>query len=112
MWDKKSVYPKLETGFAFKPHMNDVYVETFNNQTFNQDGDESAIFKIKNYNQPNFIFQHLAVKEKVKKIEFNENRMRNGYITDTLTSSDIQEIFDISGKVIEIYKGVNYRANF
>ena len=24
MWDEKSVYPKIETGFAFKPPMNDV----------------------------------------------------------------------------------------
>ena len=47
MWDEKSVYPKIETGFAFKPHMNNVYVEAFNNQTFNQDGDESAILTIK-----------------------------------------------------------------
>ena len=30
MWDDESVYPKIETGFAFKPHMNDVYVEAFN----------------------------------------------------------------------------------
>ena len=45
-WDKKSVYSKIETGFAFKPNMNDVYVEAFGNQTFNQD-DESAILKIK-----------------------------------------------------------------
>ena len=43
MWDENSVYPKIETGFAFKPHMNKTYVEAFNNQTFNQDGDESAI---------------------------------------------------------------------
>ena len=35
MWDEKSVYAKIETGFAFKPDMNDVYVEAFNNQTFN-----------------------------------------------------------------------------
>ena len=27
MYDENSVYPKIETGFAFKPHMNDVYVE-------------------------------------------------------------------------------------
>ena len=47
MWDENSVYPKIETGVAFKPHMNNVYVETFNNQTFNQDGDESAILRIK-----------------------------------------------------------------
>ena len=44
IWDEKSVYLKIETGFAFKPHMNDVYVEAFNNQTFNQDGDKN--FKI------------------------------------------------------------------
>ena len=43
MWDENSVYRKIETGFAFKPDMNDIYVEVFNNQTFNQDGDESAI---------------------------------------------------------------------
>ena len=48
MWDENSVYPKIESGFAFKPHMNNnVYVEAFNNQTFNQDGVESAILKIK-----------------------------------------------------------------
>ena len=46
MWDKNSVYPEIETGFAFKPHMNKTYVEAFNNETFNQDGDESAILTI------------------------------------------------------------------
>ena len=110
MWDEKSVYPKIETGFAFKPDMNDVYVEAFNNQTFNQDGDESAILTIKYYNPPDLIFQHLPVKEKVKKREVN--RMRNGYINDTLTSIDICQIVQIGGKVIEIYEGVIYRENF
>ena len=38
--------------------------------------------------------------------------MRNGYIIDTLTSIDIQEIVKIGGKVIEIYGGVIYRENF
>ena len=38
--------------------------------------------------------------------------MRNGYIFDTLTSLDIQEIVKIGGKVIEIYEGVIYRENF
>ena len=38
--------------------------------------------------------------------------MRNGYITDTLTSVDIQEIVQIDGQVIEIYEGVIYRENF
>ena len=45
MWDEKSVYPKTESGLAFKPHMNDVYVDAFINQTFNQDGNASAILK-------------------------------------------------------------------
>ena len=110
MWDQNSVYPKIETGFAFKPHMNNVYVEAFNNQTFNQDGDESAILRIKYYNPRNLIFQHLPVKEKVKNVEVN--RMRNGYIIDTLTSVDICEIAKIGGKVIQIYEVVIYRVNF
>ena len=110
MWDENSVYPKIETGFAFKPHMNNVYVEVFNNQTFNQNGDESAILTIKYYNPPNLIYQHLPVKEKVKNIEVN--RMRNGYIIDTLTSVDICEIVKIGGRVIQIYEGVLYRENF
>ena len=110
MWDHNSVYPKIETGFAFKPHINNVYVEAFNNQTFNQDGDESAILRIKYYNPPNLIFQHLPVKEKVKNVEVN--RMRNGYIIDVLTSVDICEIVKLGGKVVEIYEGVLYRENF
>ena len=110
MWDENSVYPKIETGFAFKPHMNDVYIEAFNNQSFNEDGDESAILTIKYHNPPDLIFQHLPVKQKVKKIEVN--RMRNGYIVDTLTSVDIQEIVKIGGKVAEIYEVVIYRENF
>ena len=110
MWDEKTVYPKIETGFAFKPHMNNAYVEAFNNQIFNQDGDESAILTIKYYNPPNLIYQHLPVKEKVKNVEVN--RMRIGYIIDTLTSVDICEIVKIGGKVIEIYEGVIYRENF
>ena len=110
MWDANSVYPKIESGLSFAPHMNDVYVEAFNNQTFNEDGDESAILTIKYYNPSDIIFQHLPVKEKVKKIEID--RMRNGYIIDTLTSVDIQEIVKIGGRVIHIYEGVVYWEKF
>ena len=110
MWDEKSVYRKIETGFAFKPHMNDVYVEAFNNQSFNENGDESAILTIKYHNPPDLIFQHLPIREKVKKVEVN--RMRNGYIIDTLTSVVICEIVKIGGRVVEIYEGVIHRENF
>ena len=38
--------------------------------------------------------------------------MRNGYIIDTQTSVDIQEIIKIGGRVVEIYEGVVYKENF
>ena len=110
MWDENSVYSKIETGFAFKPHMNKTYVDAFNNQTFNQDGDESVILRIKYYNPRNLIIQHLPVKEKVKNVEVN--RMRNGFIIDTLTSVDICEIVKTGARVVQIYEGVIYRENF
>ena len=66
MWVANSVYPKLETGFAFKVHMDDLYTEALNDQTFNQDGNESAIIKLKIYTTPDLIIQHLPVKDKVK----------------------------------------------
>ena len=62
MWDEISVYPKLEPGFASKLHMNDNYVEAFKNQSFGQDGNESAVLETKYYNPPNLIFQHTAIK--------------------------------------------------
>ena len=38
--------------------------------------------------------------------------MRNGYITQILTSVDIQEIVKIGGRVIEFFEGLIYRENF
>ena len=110
MWDENSVYPKIETGFSFKPDLNKIYIAAFNKQLFNEDGDGTAILRIKYYNPPDLKFQHLPVTEEVKIIEVY--RMRNGYIIDTLTSVDICEIVKTGGKVIEIYKGVIYRENF
>ena len=107
MWDEKSVYPRIETGYSFTRDMNKILVHRFNNQNFTQG---SAFLKIKYYNPKNLIVQHLPIKEKEKKIEIN--RMRNGYIIDTLTSVDIQEIVKIGGEVVEIYQGVIYRENF
>ena len=106
MSDEKSIYPRIGTGYAFTPDMNDELVEKLNTHTFTQG---NAIIKIKYYNLKNLIVQHFPVKEREK----NEiNRMRNGYIIDTLTSVDIQEIVKIGEKVIEIYEGVIYRENF
>ena len=76
MFDENSLYPKRESGFAFKPFLKKVYAEAFNCQTFNQDGNESGILRIKYYNPPKLKFQHLPVEEKVKNIEIT--RMRIG----------------------------------
>ena len=107
MWDENSIYPRNATGYSYTRDMNDELVNKFNNQTSTQG---SAILKIKYYNPRNLIVQHIPIKEKEKKIEIN--RMRNGYLVDTLTSVDIQEIVKIGGKVIQIYEGVIYKENF
>ena len=75
MSDEKSNYPRIETGYAYTPDMNDELVEKFNHQTFTQG---SAILKIKYNNPINLIVEHNLIREKVKKMEIN--RMRNGYL--------------------------------
>ena len=107
MSDEKSIYRRIETGYAFTTNMNDELVEKLNTQTFTQG---SAIIKTKHYNPKSLIVQHIPVKERVKKIEIN--RMRNGYIVDVLTSVDIPEIVRIGCEVVEIYEGVVYRESF
>ena len=107
MWDKSSIKPKIQSRYAFTQDMNDELVKKFNNQTFTQG---SAILKIKYYNPKNLIVQHLPVREKEKNFEIN--RLRNGYITQFLTSVDIQEIVKNVGKVVQIYAGVIYREYF
>ena len=37
MWDKNSIYPKMETGYAFEEHMNIELIEKFNNQILIKD---------------------------------------------------------------------------
>ena len=107
MWDPKSIYPKIEAGYAHTNDMNNDLVEKFNNGNFSQG---SANLKIKFYNPKNLIVQHLPIKRKVNKVE--NNRMRNGYITQIMTSVVIQEIVKIGGKVFQIYTGVIYRENY
>ena len=47
MGDKNIIYPKLETGYAFTPDMNNELEEKINKQSFTQG---SAILTIKYYN--------------------------------------------------------------
>ena len=108
MWDNDSVYPKIETGYKFKLHLNVVLVNDFNIQTFNKD--DSTILKIKYYNPPSLVFQPIPIKVKVKNTEFN--KLRHGKIINTLTSIDIRETGQMGDKIIQIEEGVIYRENF
>ena len=92
MSDEKSIYPRIETSYAYTPDMNNEPVENFNSGNFTQG---SAIFEAK-FHPKHLIIQHLPNKEREKKMEMN--RMRIAYIVDTLTSVDIQEIVKIGGK--------------
>ena len=65
MSDEKTIYPKIERGYAFTPHMNDEIVEKINNQTFTQG---SAILKIRYYNPENSIVLHIPKKRKGKEL--------------------------------------------
>ena len=60
--------------------MNDEFVEKFNNGNFNQG---SGVSKLNYYNPKNLKVQHIPVKEKLSKVEFD--RLSNGYTIDTLT---------------------------
>ena len=73
MSDDMSIYPRIETRYAFTPDLNDEIVEKTNEGNFTQG---SAVSKIKHYNPKNLIVQHLPVKERVKKLKIN--LMRNG----------------------------------
>ena len=102
MYDEKSINPKIETGYAFTNDMNVKLVDDFNQKSFNT----SAILKIKYYNPPDILLQHVRIKEEVNKIEVN--RLRNGYIVATLTYVDSQQIVKTSGKFISKNEGVIY----
>ena len=66
IWDEKSIYLRIETGYAFTEVMNDELLENFNTGNFTQG---SAILRIKCYNPKNLIVQQLPVREKMIKLK-------------------------------------------
>ena len=107
--DKNRTRPKIETAYPFKKHMNDSICTLFNSGRWNE-LNRSAFLTVKYHNPHNLMFQHLPMKEKIEnsyknnRLEKN-NRMRNGFIIDTLTSVDIVEIGKYGGIILEIYEG-------
>src|SRR5438093_9557145 len=111
MADVNSEYPKAESARAFKPAEEKEFLCLFNAQQFRP---KTAILKVKYFNPPNLFLQHIAVKEKVQvgRKKYELSRFRNGYIIDTLTSVDIQEIVRAGGRIDRIYEGIVYEENY
>ena len=63
MWDENSLYPRIETGYAYTRDMNKTLVEKFKTGKFKLG---SAILRIKYYNAINLVVQHHPVKERKK----------------------------------------------
>ena len=107
--DKNSTWPKIETAYPFKKYMNDAVCTLFNSGRWNE-LNRSAFLTVKYHNPKNMIFQHLPIKEKIENPYKNNrleeiNRMRNGIIIDTLTSTDIVEIIKYGGIILEVFEG-------
>ena len=107
--DKNSTWPKIETSYPFKKHMNESICTLFNSGRWNE-LNRSAFLTVKYHNPENLIFQHLPIKEKIEKPYKNNrleeiNRMRNGIILDTLLSVDIVEIVKYGFVILEVFEG-------
>ena len=107
--DINSTWSKVETDNPFEKYMNESICSLFNTEKWNE-LNRCAFLTVKYYNPENLVFHHLPVKENIKNpyknIRKEEiNRMRNGIITDTLTSVDIVEIVEHGGIILEVLQG-------
>ena len=107
--DSHSIWPKIETAYAFENHMNDAVCSLFNGQRF-EELNLCCFLTVKYHNPENLIFQHLPARDRIRLPYKNNaymsvNRSRNGVIIATLTSIDIMEIVKIGGVILKVYEG-------
>ena len=93
MSEDKSISPKTEWGYASTKHRNDHLVNAFNHLRFTN---RSANLREKLYKRDDPIFQHIPVREKVGKLGVNS--LRNGKLTHTFNSVDIEECVKIANE--------------
>ena len=95
-----SKWPKIETATAIKKEDSARLCELFNNGDWKK-FNKSGFFDVKYYNPENIIFQHMSVKEQVFNAIENRweeaNRLRNGYVSQHLTSVNFEEIVRSAG---------------
>ena len=82
-------------------------VDEFNQQSIKW----SAILKNVYFNPQDIFFQYIPNREEDKRKE-EVNRLRNGFLVDTLTSVVNWKVVKIGGKVVEACEVVIYRENF
>ena len=87
--------------------MNDELVGKLKTRTFIR---RIAILKVFYYNLKELLVLYVPVKEKAASSQVNG--MRKGYIHDTLTSVDIQEVVKLGGKSIKICECVVHKKIF
>ena len=107
--DPRSIWPKIETSYAFEDYMNDSVCSLFNNKKF-EELNLCCFLTVKYHNHEDLIFQHLPARDRVQIPYKNNtyedmNRARNGVIIATLTSIDIIEIVKTGGVILKVYEG-------
>ena len=105
---EKSTWPAIGTAKAVNPEGIEVYCKLFNTGEW-ASFKKTGFSKVKYHNPENLILQHMAVKEDVYNEAKNKsekvNRFRNGYITQHLTSVNIEQIVRVGGVIKELYEG-------
>ena len=104
---KDSKRLKIETALARKQEDSSRFCE-LSTTVDRRKLSKSGFLKLKYYNTKDIFFQHMAVKEKNFDDRTNgyeeTNRFTNGYMTQHLTSVDIEEILRDGGVVIENFE--------
>ena len=65
MWDESSIYPRIETGYAFTKDLNHKLVKKFVDANFIQGG---TVLEIKHYIPKKLFVQHIRIEGKGKKL--------------------------------------------
>ena len=103
-----SKWPKIETAKAFIIEESDRLCSLFNNGDW-KSLNKTGFFEVKYHNHKEIFFQHMSVKGNVfndRKKSYEEiNRVRNGDITQHLTSVDIEEVDRSGGYIVRILEG-------
>ena len=107
--DINSTRPKIETTYPFKICMNESICSLLSSGRWNE-LNICAFRIVKYHNFENLVFQQLPVEETINNSYENNrfgevNEMRNGIITDSLTSVETVEKAECGCIILEVFEG-------